>query len=150
MTSASLPLPPSAPLSPGLSLPLSASLSLCSALFFFPLPFLSIPPLSDGVCQCRSAVCGLTHTERTPIPLPICTHSSGVSSPRVLHRCCCLAAPTPPPRAGVWESGPRGWRKSTSCFAGELCRISYALPRHLLTGRIPPFLPACNPEGSVG
>lgn len=86
VTSASLPLPPSAPLSPGLSLPLSAPLSLCSALFFLPLPFLSIPPLSDGVCQCRSAVCGLTHTERTPIPLPICSAFLG-----------CLFSPCPSP-----------------------------------------------------
>lgn len=68
VTSASLPLPSSSPLSPSHSLPLSASLSLCTALLFSPLPFLSIPPLRDGVCRCCSGVRGLTCTQRGPPP----------------------------------------------------------------------------------
>lgn len=106
VTSASLPLPSSSPLSPSHSLPLSASLSLCTALLFSPLPFLSIPPLRDGVCRCCSGVRGLTCTQRgPPPPIPrFAAYSLGVSSHCVLHHCCCLSA-LPPPSLPVRVSG---------------------------------------------
>lgn len=50
VTSASLPLPSSSPLSPSHSLPLSASLSLCTALLFFLLCLSSASPLSEMAC----------------------------------------------------------------------------------------------------
>lgn len=153
VTSASLPLPSSSPLSPSHSLPLSASLSLCTALLFSPLPFLSIPPLRDGVCRCCSGVRGLTCTQRGPPPHPpICCIFLGclfsLCPPPLLLPF--SSPPTQPPCAGVWELGPWGWRESRTCFAWELYRISYALPRHPLTGRISSFLSACTPEDNIG
>lgn len=112
MTSASLPLPPSLLLSLShiLPLPLSASLSLYRALCVFfllpPLPFLSIPPLRDGVCRCCSGVWGLTRRGEDPLPFPrFAAFCSGVSSRRVLHHLCCLSAVPPPHLLPVRVSG---------------------------------------------
>lgn len=152
MTSASLPLPSSSPLSPSHSLPLSASLSLCTALLFFSFAFPQHPPSQRWRVSVLLRRPGPNvHTERTPIPRSA-AYSLGVSS----HLCPPLlllpfsSPPTPPPCAGVWELGPWGWRESRTCFAGELCGISYALPRHPLTGWISPFLSACTPEDNIG
>ncbi|KAF6719720.1 hypothetical protein FQA47_014752 [Oryzias melastigma] len=59
VTSRSLPLPPLLS-RPSLS-PLLSSLP--------PLPFLSIPPLGDGVCRCCSGIWGLVCTDCIPFQL---------------------------------------------------------------------------------
>ncbi|KAF1383490.1 hypothetical protein PFLUV_G00132430, partial [Perca fluviatilis] len=140
-----------------LSLPLSISLYR-SAFFLSPLPFLSIPPLRDGVCRCCSGCRGLTCTQREDPPAPPLPSSDLLHIPRVslltVSSTTASASQLSPhpttPRAGVWELGPWGWRESTSCFAGELCRISYALPRNPMTGWISTFLSACAPADNIG
>lgn len=145
----SLPPPLSLPVILCLSLLLFPSVLLC---FFFSFAFPQHPPSQRWRVSVLLRRPGPNvHTERTPIPRSA-AYSLGVSS----HLCPPLlllpfsSPPTPPPCAGVWELGPWGWRESRTCFAGELCGISYALPRHPLTGWISPFLSACTPEDNIG
>lgn len=149
MTSASLPLPSSSPLSPGHSLPRSASLPFLyrSAFFFPPSPLLSIPLSQRWRASMLLRRLGPNvDTERTPPTLrpspAFAAISLAVSSHCVLRCRCCLLA-LPPPHLPVRVSGSRalgGGGESRTCLAGELCRISHALPRHPLTSWISPIL----------
>lgn len=150
VTSVSLPLPSSS----SLSLSQSFSASLCAALLLLSLP----PSLSFSFAfpqhppcwrWCVSGVFRQAGPKRRGQPLPRSPPPAflpffwePIRCLLLLHRSRCLSA-LPPPSIlvrvpGSWALWGGGWREGRTCFAGELHRISHALPRHPLTGWIPP------------